>query len=383
VGDAGGTATWADVHRRLRAELDGITDALMARLRAELPGYAALPESVLRAGLREHLSRTLDALAENPAHPALMETAATAATLRATQGVPVDDVLRGWRMGATELWRHQQRIAAEIGVDVREQLDAARFVLEGVDKALDAATAGYREGLRRRDGPDAAQRARLLRGLMLGTSTAADRDLLASGYRVGPEVGFRAVRARADSDGEAARAEQALTAAGAALTARVDGEVLAIVPDGAAPAPPVPAGVGGAARLDDLPRSFAEAAAALATLTTFRRSGAATLDELGVEVAVATRPELGARLAARYVAPLLGNGGAGADVLGTVDAYLRSGLRVHRTAQALYVHPNTVRHRLRRFEMQTGARLDDMAEVVGVWWALRHHEAHGADPRTG
>ncbi|MGE0295047.1 MAG: helix-turn-helix domain-containing protein, partial [Pseudonocardia sp.] len=307
----------------------------------------------------------------------LLEMAATAATLRAAQGVPVDDVLRGWRMGATELWRRQQRIAAEIGIDVGEQLDAARFVLEGVDRALDAAIAGHREGLRRRDGPDAALRARLLRGLLLGTTTAADRDLLASGYRVGPDTPWRAVRARVDSDDEARLAEQALTAAGAALTARVDGEMLAIVPDGATPASPVPAGVGGAAGLAELPRSFAEAAAALATLTTFRRSGAATLDELGVEVAVATRPELGVRLAARYVAPLLATGVAGADVLGTVDTYLRSGLRVHRTAQALYVHPNTVRHRLRRFETQTGARLDDMAEVVGVWWALRHHEAHG------
>lgn len=380
MGDAEGAATWADVHRRLRAEADEITDALVTRFRAELPGFAALPEPMVRSGLREHLMRAIDALADDPAHPDLLEMAATAATLRAAQGVPVDDVLRGWRMGATELWRRRQRIAADIGLDVREQLDAARFVLEGVDLALDAAVTGYREGLRQRDGPDAAQRARLLRGLVLGTSTAADRDLLVSGYRFSPDTPWRAVRARVASDEQAQHAERALAAAGAALTARVDGEVLAIVPDGSTPAPPVPAGVGGAAGLDELPRSFAEAAAALATLTTFCRSGSATLDELGVEVAVATRPELGARLAARYVAPLLATGGAGADVLGTVDAYLRCGLRVHRTAQALYVHPNTVRHRLRRFEMQTGARLDDMAEVVGVWWALRHHEAHG---RTG
>lgn len=369
--------TWGEVQERLRGELDAITDGLVRRFRTELPGYAALPERALRSGLHDHLHRTVEAMGTGTPRPDLLETAAAAAALRAEQGIPVDDVLRGWRMGATELWRHQQRIAAEVGIDLGEQLAAARFVLEQVDTAFDAAVTGYREGVRRREGKDAAQRALLLRSLVLGTTTAADRDLLVSGYRLVPDGRYRAVRARVEHPEQAAATERALTAAGSTLAACSDGEVLAVLPADLTPVTAVPAGVGGAVPVDELHRSFAEAAGALATLTVFGRTGAATLDQLGVEVAVATRPEIGARLAARFVAPLLVLGPTGADVLDTVDEHLRAGLRVHRTAQALYVHPNTVRHRLRRFERETGADLDDMADVLAAWWALRHHRLHG------
>jgi DNA-binding PucR family transcriptional regulator len=39
-------------------------------------------------------------------------------------------------------------------------------------------------------------------------------------------------------------------------------------------------------------------------------------------------------------------------------------------AQELFVHPNTLRHRLVRFEETTGANLRNIEQLAEIWWAL-------------
>ena len=48
------------------------------------------------------------------------------------------------------------------------------------------------------------------------------------------------------------------------------------------------------------------------------------------------------------------------------------------TARALHVHPNTLRHRLKRFEELTGASLRNATEVMELWWALERRRLVGA-----
>ena len=45
-------------------------------------------------------------------------------------------------------------------------------------------------------------------------------------------------------------------------------------------------------------------------------------------------------------------------------------MHVERTAERLFVHQNTVRYRLARFEELTGASLRDPKVAFEVWWAL-------------
>lgn len=373
---------WVRVNQRLVDELDDLTDHVLTRVRSELSGYAEVPIAVLRHGVRENLRRAMGVL-EHGGRPTPDElnAAGRTATLRGEQGVPVGDVLRAWRLAAYELWMAHRRIAEEFGVGQSAQLQVMQLIHEGVDQGLDAAVAGHRRADMRRNRIDIAQRARLLRSLVLGTSTAADMDLLTSGYRLAPDTAFRAVRCRPANDAQAAAAERALAAEGTGLVELVDHELLGVVSASTTVQLTIPAGLGSPTTPAELPHSFAEAAVALATSTAFGIVGVVTVAELGAKVAVVTRPEIGARLAARFVAPLRAAGSTGADALDTVAEHLRNGLRVNRTARAMYVHPNTVRHRLRRFELATGAQLDDIEDVVGVWWALRHREIH-PDPLT-
>ena len=58
-------------------------------------------------------------------------------------------------------------------------------------------------------------------------------------------------------------------------------------------------------------------------------------------------------------------------MLTTVEHYLANDSNVETTAAALDVHPNTVRHRLARFEEATGRFLRATETLVEFWWAAQ------------
>jgi DNA-binding PucR family transcriptional regulator len=57
---------------------------------------------------------------------------------------------------------------------------------------------------------------------------------------------------------------------------------------------------------------------------------------------------------------------------------MRSGQNVDAAARELFVHPNTLRHRLTRFEETTGASLRDLESLAEIWWALTRAELERA-----
>lgn len=74
-------------------------------------------------------------------------------------------------------------------------------------------------------------------------------------------------------------------------------------------------------------------------------------DDLLPERALAGDPEAERQLVERIVLPLVDAGGA---LLETIDTYLEVGGVLENCARQLYVHPNTVRYRLRRITELTG-----------------------------
>ncbi len=53
--------------------------------------------------------------------------------------------------------------------------------------------------------------------------------------------------------------------------------------------------------------------------------------------------------------------------------YLSLGMRADLAAERLFVHHNTVRYRLRRYEELTGTNLRDPDRALQAWWALQRH----------
>jgi DNA-binding PucR family transcriptional regulator len=75
-------------------------------------------------------------------------------------------------------------------------------------------------------------------------------------------------------------------------------------------------------------------------------------------------------LVGRYITPFTEQGETGEAILQTVERYLANQGSPGRTADELFVHTNTVRYRLSRFEAVTGCSLRDAQSMVEVWWAL-------------
>jgi DNA-binding PucR family transcriptional regulator len=98
--------------------------------------------------------------------------------------------------------------------------------------------------------------------------------------------------------------------------------------------------------------------------------GVFELGELGVRPAILADRELGDELKRRYLDPLMDSSDIAQTLVETTRRYLENGMRVEATAKAMFLHANTLRYRLRRFEELTRCDLKDPDRRMEVWWAL-------------
>jgi hypothetical protein len=135
--------------------------------------------------------------------------------------------------------------------------------------------------------------------------------------------------------------------------------------------------VGPAVPLAELPASYLAAGRVLAAAETFGLVGIHDLSSAGLHAAVIEDADLGDALVELLVEPVRRASG-GEDVLASVREWLAAGMRVEPAAARLFVHPNTVRYRLRRYAELTGAELSETEEALRVWWALQRDLAIAA-----
>ena len=109
---------------------------------------------------------------------------------------------------------------------------------------------------------------------------------------------------------------------------------------------------------------------ALETAVAFGDEGVFALGDLSIRPAVLADDALGDAFAARYLDPLAGLGRLGTELEETLRTWFDCRMSTDETARALHMHPNTLRHRLRRFEEATGADLDRAADLLPLWWTL-------------
>ncbi|MEU9498029.1 helix-turn-helix domain-containing protein [Streptomyces sp. NPDC048196] len=343
------------------------------------------------------------------------------------RSVPVEDIISAYRIGSDIVWRRfGEEMAARQGT-AEDLLPIAEIL-----RAWTAATTlrivrSCRTDLQRRSMTD-RRRAAMVRALLLGEArwantgadgrpqdgqrygelggeldgeldSAFDRSALHLAFRArlpapsGPD-GPACPRLPAPSwpgpghpdsaDGTLARIVDLLRpwlardTSGRPLVTTVDGEVaglLAARPEGLCRTLVV--GLGAPAPASRLATEFVRATQALRAAVGSGLVGAFTHEELGLRATVVALPDVGEQLVRLRLAPLAERGEDGVQLEEAVAAYLRQGMRLEAAARALYVHPNTLRNRLRRFEEITGTSLRDPADLAEVWWALTHRRIHG------
>jgi len=100
------------------------------------------------------------------------------------------------------------------------------------------------------------------------------------------------------------------------------------------------------------------------------QEGVFSLADLSIRPAILSDEALGQAFTGRHLEPLQALGRLGAELEDTLRVWFEQEMRIDETANALHVHPNTLRHRLRRFEETTGANLRRPADLIELWWAL-------------
>ncbi|MCX4635318.1 helix-turn-helix domain-containing protein [Streptomyces sp. P9-2B-2] len=421
----------------LHAGIDALTDEVIDGLRSQLPSYAAVSPDRLRprvlASLRNGLS-LVERWAEErrsargagrgdgPAY-GIAETHLDEVTSLA-RSLPVEDVISAYRIGTDIVWRRFSEEMTARGGTAEDLLPIAETLRAWVDANTLRIVRSCRVGLQGDDPTAEGRLAAMVRALLLGEARW-DKSLGAWGAGDGPADGYRPeghaedaeavdgsyehsalrlpFRARlpdvsppGEPDGAPAAAGHAgpgdrafhrtvallrpwlaLDEAGRPLVTTVDGEVAGLLvgrPAGLCRS--LILGLGAPAPASGVATEFTRATQALRAAAGFGLVGAYTREELGLRAAVVALPAVGEQLVRLRLAPLDERGEDGVQLAEAAAAYLRQGLRLDAAARTLYVHPNTLRNRLRRFEEITGTNLRDPADLAEVWWALTHRRFH-------
>ena len=349
----------------IEAELDVLLDAIVVRIRDEVPDFRRLPASTLARAVRGNLTRALAALRDlRPPTPDELERAAAVGRERAEQGLSVDAVLHAYRITITAVWSRFGELARERGINVTSVLAFSETLWLWGDAVMEVVGNAHREVELQLVREEQQRRDAFVLAVLLGTIDAAELSRESSGFGLDPEREYVAFRARAlDGGGPPRRIA-------AELTTALDHDLVGLAATPVAAPPGVVAGVGPPARLAALPAAFAMASRAFQTAIAFGQEGTSSLADLSIRPAILSDEALGAAFTARHLEPLAALGRLGAELEDTLRVWFEQEMRIEETAKALHVHSNTLRHRLRRFEETTGASLRRPADLIELWWAL-------------
>ena len=361
----------------LLAGKEEISERHVRRSRTEIPNFAGVPLEehrrdsegavILLVGMHR---AGLDALPDE-ARGGLLDLGER----RARQGVPLEDMLRSWRMGIEEAMGYGIEVAPGIGMDRGEVFGFFQQAFDVLDKTMVELARGHRTD------PDVEPRSALVRGLLMGELPAEEINSGCVGFGIDPLASYAAFRAR-EPDGEH---DDLVDLFGlvpepgrpVGLAIRFESELIGFtsgdVPRGRLPL----VAVGPCVPAVDLNVSYTVAGRVLAAAETYGLAGVQDLAGAGLHAAVIEDVELGQALGEALIEPVRTQA-SGEEILHTVSAWMAAGMRVEPTAQRLFIHANTVRYRIRRYEELTGTDLSVTDEAFRVWWAIHRDQAGAA-----
>jgi len=366
----------SDLINQLLPDPAALIDRMLERMRAEIPAYADLDLADLVSPAITSIEGILLAVSETrPLDDEELAIFKQHGGTRARQGVSGEEMFHGWQIAIRVALETITATGRKAGVDDAALLDLTQDFLAITDAANRYLTQGHREAQAELDRQEQHGHADLVRGILFGTLTSTTIRMQGEAFGLDMEQDYFALRARPTSTVPIIELERILgLAPGVArphgLTAVIDGDLAGFVDQPPRVEMTSAVGIGAPARLDRLDASFRQATRAMTTAAAFNLTGVHDLRSLGLLPAVLADDEVGEQLTARYIAPL-GKDEAASVLAETVRHYLTNGMRADATAQHLFVHHNTVRYRLRRFEELTGTDLRDPNCALEAWWALQ------------
>lgn len=386
----------------LQARLPELGERMAGRIRSDVDAYkdeSLIPFDELRRSCTANADLILSHLgrADAPDPSPARETG----RIRAVQGVPLADTLHAYRIGFELVWTEilvEARTRPEVSDDQLVSQSAEFWALFGL--YAEAVAAAYRETAAELTSQRQARRSALVEALFTGV--IADRTLWEAARELGlPEHGPYAVAAAAVGT----PGEEPLAGVEAVLRPAQLPSAWRLLPDQqigliALPTPTAEStclrtlrrararvGVSPSFHsLRDTPQALRFARLALAGLQG-TGPGVARFDDNPLAMVVAAAPAEAAQLVEVVLQPLLDLPAAErARLLETLECWFAAAGSAADAAQSLFVHPNTVRYRLRRIEELTGRSLSDprtTADISAALLAVRNQGfGRGEPPST-
>ncbi|WAZ27279.1 helix-turn-helix domain-containing protein [Streptomyces cinnabarinus] len=370
----------------LHARLPQLGERMAQRIRSDVDAYkdeSLIPFDSLRRSCTANADLLLNQLGHEDAQAP--GPARDTGRLRAEQGVPLADTLHAYRIGFELLWTDilaEARTHPEVTDAQLVSQSAEIWALFG--RYAEAVAAAYRETTAELTSRRQARRSALVEALFTGV--IADRTLWEAARELGlPDRGpYVVTAAAADAPGEEplAGTEAALRQAQIPFAWRLlpDQQIgLAALPTATAENTclrilrQAGARVGVSPCFDslrDTPRALRFARLALAGLRG-TGPGVARFDDDPLAMVVAAAPAEAAHLVEVVLRPVLDLPAAErARLLETLEHWYTAAGSAGDAARSLFVHPNTVRYRLRRVEELTGRSLSDPRAVADIGAAL-------------
>jgi hypothetical protein len=377
---------WEGLPAELAAPLAGGVDVtgeeIVAAIRAGVPAYGRPLEGGFGQGLRDGVAAALRQFV------GLIAGAHDAASLdrklyhelgrfEYREGRALESLLSAYRLGARVAWRRAADAARAAGHDAETLALLAEAIFAYIDEMSAASAEGY--AAEQSAGVQERERRRSVLLALLARLPPADPAAVEDAARA---AGWALPDRLAALAWDPAGPGSPLLPPGA-LRGRVDDLPVALIPDPGAPGRAAQlaaafagttAALGPAGPWGDAGRSLRRARQTLRLAAAGHVPGGALLrteDHLA-ELVLHAEPALAAELAARRLAPLAGLRGRAPERLAeTLRAWLDHHGSAPAVARELGVHPQTVRHRLRRLRELFGDALDDPAARFELALALR------------
>lgn len=367
----------AELFGRLEHDVDAIVETIVVALRRDVAFYSQIPHDVLAVGVRGDAAAAISGVGRGQVSgDAELDTAAEVGAERAEQGVPMEALLQAFRVGGAGIVAHARKHARELELSAEGLLDLAERAWAWLDTVSIRAAQGHREAERTQLRADVHRRAAFLHAALHGSLPLSDLHAQAAVIGLDGAVRFSAVRARPTPDAPAHRLQALLAERGGGareLVGIVDGDVAGVVTKRPELPPSVAAGIGPAVALERIAESYASASEALSAAIAFERTGIYEMEALALETAVLD-DRIGGALERRCLATLDALGEKGETIEETLRVFLAAGKRFEQAAGELSVHPNTLRHRIARYEELTGLDLHRTADLVATWTAIQHRQ---------
>ncbi|WP_194898894.1 PucR family transcriptional regulator [Catenulispora pinisilvae] len=373
--DAGAAALAARMLERTGEFAASVAD----RINTLVPVYAErVPLEVLQASVAAHYRVLFDGLLD----PTLEDSipADVAGRMRAAEGVPMSAVFEAYQIALSFIWRHLAEAAERDEVAPRVAVRAASELWRRLSGFTDVMSDSYRTELAARIRSEEQRRSALIQALLEGHLSEPQVWEAADALRLphqGPYVVIAARVAGAGEHGltrgiEEGLQRQSITSAWrllhdveiglASLPRPADQldvliDALATGSVGRVGVSPLFDDLTGTSQALRLARIALRGAASPGKVVVFGRDS--------LSVAAASAPDVMARLSHAILSGLESMPAEDrAILLDTFGAWLDHSGSADEAARRLYVHPNTVRYRLRRLEERTGRTLSDPRHVA-------------------